>query len=48
MVPLMNQTGLDVVRITFEDYGYNYNAGIFDQTVRLALSQLCFIAKKKA
>jgi SAM-dependent methyltransferase len=47
MVPLMTETGLEIVRITFEDYGYNYNAGVFDQTMRMALSQLCFVAKKK-
>jgi SAM-dependent methyltransferase len=48
MLPLMAGLGLENVRVTFEDNGYNYNAGMFDQTQRNALAQLCFVARKKS
>jgi SAM-dependent methyltransferase len=47
MLPLISETGLESIRITVEDNGFNYNAGIFDQTAHTALAQLCFVAKKK-
>ena len=46
LVPLMKSLGLEVVRWTVEDYGYNYNAGILDQTLGTALAQICIVAKK--
>jgi SAM-dependent methyltransferase len=46
--PLLRELGVDMVRVTFEDYGFNYNAGIFDQTrMQTAVSQICFVAKKR-
>jgi SAM-dependent methyltransferase len=46
--PLMQEVGLEVVRFTFEDYGYNYNSGLFDQTrLPTVVAQLCFVAKKR-
>ncbi|HEY1921923.1 MAG TPA: class I SAM-dependent methyltransferase [Tepidisphaeraceae bacterium] len=47
MIPLMTSLGLENVRITMEDMGFNYNAGILDQTLQHAVAQLCFVAKKK-
>lgn len=45
--PLLTELGLEIVRITIEDNGFNYNAGLFDQTVQDTLAQLCFVARKK-
>lgn len=47
LIPLMGKLGLDLVKWYFEDYGFNYNAGIFDQTLGDALAQLCFICQKR-
>jgi hypothetical protein len=47
MAPLFTQLGLELVRFTVEDGGYNYNAGMFDQTLQIALAQECYVAKKK-
>jgi hypothetical protein len=47
MVPLMTALGLESVRITLEDTGFNYNCGYLDQTLQHAIAQLCFVAKKK-
>jgi SAM-dependent methyltransferase len=48
LIPLMDSLGLQVVRWEVEDDGYNYNAGLFDQTMGNALAQLCIIAQKRA
>jgi predicted SAM-dependent methyltransferase len=48
LVPLLNELNADLVRVTLEDRGYNYNAGMLDQTLAGALSQLCIVAKKRA
>ncbi|MGD0461059.1 MAG: class I SAM-dependent methyltransferase [Tepidisphaeraceae bacterium] len=47
MIPLMTSLGLEPIRITLEDHGFNYNCGILDQTLQHAIAQLCFVAKKK-
>ena len=47
MVPLMTSLGLESLRITVEDLGFNYNCGILDQTLQYATAQICFVAKKK-
>jgi SAM-dependent methyltransferase len=47
LIPLMKSVGLEPVRITLEDNGFNYNCGVLDQTLQHAIAQLCFVAKKK-
>ena len=47
LLPLFSELGADPLRSTFEDYGFNYNAGIYDQTQYSALSQLCVVAQKR-
>jgi len=47
MVQLIAELGLESIRVTMEDNHFNYNAGVFDQTRLIALSQLCFVAKKR-
>ena len=47
LMPLIEQLGAGVVRAELEDFGFNYNAGPFDQTARHALAQLCVVAQKK-
>jgi SAM-dependent methyltransferase len=48
LTPILNQLGMDVVRCTYEDYGFNYNAGIFDQTkLESTVAQICVVAKKR-
>jgi len=47
LLPLLRELGAEPVRITMEDHGFNYNAGVFDQTQQNALAQLCIVAKKR-
>jgi SAM-dependent methyltransferase len=48
LIPLMKEVGLDFVRCTFEDYGFNYNAGVFDQTtLPTVVAQICTVGKKR-
>jgi hypothetical protein len=47
MFPLIEELGSDNIRLSMEDDYFNYNAGVLDQTRIAALSQLCFVAKKR-
>jgi SAM-dependent methyltransferase len=47
MYPLLTELGAEPLRMTVEDKGYNYNAGVYDQTEFDALAQLCVVARKK-
>lgn len=47
LIPLLSQLGLETVRFTVEDVGFNYNAGLFDQTLQVALAQLCVVGRKR-
>jgi ubiquinone/menaquinone biosynthesis C-methylase UbiE len=48
LVPLLKELGMESVMGIFEDYGFNYNAGIFDQTrLETVVAQICMISKKR-
>jgi SAM-dependent methyltransferase len=47
MKPLLSELGVDLLRATVEDWGFDYNEGIVDQTGRGAMAQLCFVGKKR-
>jgi SAM-dependent methyltransferase len=47
MFPLLTELGAEPLRMTVEDNGFNYNAGVYDQTRFDALAQMCVVAKKK-
>lgn len=46
LVPLLTSLGTRVLRITFEDYGFNYNAGVLEQTMAGAVCQICIVAER--
>jgi len=47
-IPVLKELGMEFINCIFEDYGFNYNAGIFDQTrLETVVAQLCIIAKKR-
>jgi ubiquinone/menaquinone biosynthesis C-methylase UbiE len=48
LVPMLKELGAEPVRVTMEDYGFNYNAGVFDQTQHNAVAQICIVARKNA
>jgi ubiquinone/menaquinone biosynthesis C-methylase UbiE len=47
LMPLLKDLGLDDIKWMLESNNFNFNAGLFDQTVQHALAQLCFIAQKR-
>ena len=47
LIPLLSELGVDVVRYEVEDYGFNYNAGIYDQTQINAVAQHCLVGRKR-
>ncbi len=47
MFPLLESLGAEPVFAQMEDYLFNYNCGIVDQTHDKALAQICIVAKKK-
>lgn len=45
--PVLSGAGLDLFEYILEVDGYDWNNGHLDQTIRGALSQICFVAKKR-
>lgn len=48
VAPLLEELGVTVERAEEEDDGFDYNNGPVDQTLSIALSQICFIGRKHA
>jgi SAM-dependent methyltransferase len=48
LVPLLKELGVEPIRVQLENVGFNYNAGIFDQTRHFALSQICLVGRKNS
>jgi hypothetical protein len=47
VVPLLGRLSVDVAWWGVESWGFNFNAGQFDQTLRDAVAQICFIGRKR-
>jgi SAM-dependent methyltransferase len=48
MIPLLQELNITVIRHSLEDFGFNYNAGVFDQTTQSAVCQICIVGQKIA
>lgn len=48
LIPVIESLGGKVVHWGVEDYGFNYNAGLFDQTMANALAQICVVIQKNS
>jgi SAM-dependent methyltransferase len=46
LVPLIKSLGAEPVFMQLEDYGFNYNFAIVDQTLGNAVAQYCIVAQK--
>lgn len=46
LVPLLRELGLTQATWALESHNFNFNAGLFDQTVRDAVAQLYFVAQR--
>jgi SAM-dependent methyltransferase len=44
--PLLARLSIEVLEVYIEDYGFNYNYGLADQTQMGAVAQLCLIGRK--
>ena len=48
LIPLLNRSNVEMLAWAVESWRFNYNAGMFDQTVHDATAQICFIAQRRA
>jgi SAM-dependent methyltransferase len=46
LVPVMQRIGFQGIHIQLEDFGFDYNQGHEDQTLKLAVAQICIVAQR--
>lgn len=48
LIPLLEQLKMEVLKWAVESWNFNFNAGIYDQTVQDAMAQICIVSRKRA